>query len=626
VYHQVQQDAGPEGWRWESKELNAGMIANKIPHRFYRKYRRFQIYQVPKVSWVITPTVGHRAGEVWDQLLLQHYTDWEAIFLDDGAHLPGLAEQNAADPRFVLIPAAADSDSQVREALRRARGEYLALLHGWAALEPRLLARALRRLEPRPRTSLLTVGYQVPARDGSHHFRRAADTRLLDQRWGQLGLPVFALARRREWSKALSAGQSVGEAWKLVRHLAQADHLPDPLVGLPAPDPAGPLPHHLPPLQSERGRLMADLQQAGSIPRTVPVVARFALRKALGRRDATPSDLPLGEGQPRPGESRPRIRYIGWVGHENLGDEALLEAVRRLMPWAEIDPKGESGELLLLGGGTLINRSRYLSRLREQDSPRIERAVFGTGVANPEYWGKLREDPAGWADFLSTCCYVGVRGPISASLLRSWGYRGPLEVVGDPALALSPPQQVERHPDRVAVNLVRTDGERWGGDDRAVQATFAQLVKQLVAEGREVWMFSCFPGDDHPGLEIMRAAGVPDLPYLAGYRSLEESLRFLASCRLLVGERLHALVLAAACGTPFVGVEYRPKVRDFARSVGQEHLVVRSDQASGEALRALVARLEDDYQETAQGLADQVTGYRASLRTASATIREALGT
>ncbi|MGH8936379.1 MAG: hypothetical protein ACRDXD_08995 [Acidimicrobiia bacterium] len=73
-----------------------------------------------------------------------------------------------------------------------------------------------------------------------------------------------------------------------------------------------------------------------------------------------------------------------------------------------------------------------------------------------------------------------------------------------------------------------------------------------------------------------------------------------------------------------MAVEYRPKVRDFARSVGQEHLVVRSDQASGEGLRALVTRLEDDYRETAQGLADQVTGYRTSLRAATATIREAL--
>ncbi|MGA7227974.1 MAG: polysaccharide pyruvyl transferase family protein, partial [Acidimicrobiia bacterium] len=58
---------------------------------------------------------------------------------------------------------------------------------------------------------------------------------------------------------------------------------------------------------------------------------------------------------------------------------------------------------------------------------------------------------------------------------------------------------------------------------------------------------------------------------------------------LVVGERLHACVLAAASGRPFVGIEYRPKVADFADSVGMSEFVTRSDQLSGDRLVELAA-------------------------------------
>ncbi|NIS35767.1 MAG: polysaccharide pyruvyl transferase family protein, partial [Actinobacteria bacterium] len=85
--------------------------------------------------------------------------------------------------------------------------------------------------------------------------------------------------------------------------------------------------------------------------------------------------------------------------------------------------------------GTLINRSNYLEQLIERDSPRAERAVFGTGVANPGYWG-IVEPVDEWVRFLETCAYVGLRGPVSLETVRHWGYGGDAEVLGDPALAL----------------------------------------------------------------------------------------------------------------------------------------------------------------------------------------------
>ena len=88
---------------------------------------------------------------------------------------------------------------------------------------------------------------------------------------------------------------------------------------------------------------------------------------------------------------------------------------------------------------------------------------------------------------------------------------------------------------------------------------------------------SAFPADDRWLIEIMRRAGAMDSTYVPGYADLEDTMRWLGSAELVVGERLHASILAAACATPFVALEYRPKIRDFARSIGMEDQVVRTD-------------------------------------------------
>src|SRR5680860_115273 len=89
------------------------------------------------------------------------------------------------------------------------------------------------------------------------------------------------------------------------------------------------------------------------------------------------------------------------------------------------------------------------------------------------------------------------------------------------------------------------------------------------------------PDDDGPIIQIGRHAGHSDLPYLAAYDDLEAALSLMASADLVVAARLHAAVLAAAASTPFVALEYRPKVMDFARSVGFEDLTLRTDQMDG---------------------------------------------
>ena len=62
----------------------------------------------------------------------------------------------------------------------------------------------------------------------------------------------------------------------------------------------------------------------------------------------------------------------------------------------------------------------------------------------------------------------------------------------------------------------------------------------------------------------------------------------MASCELIVGQRLHALVLAAAAGVPGIMLEYQPKCRDFMESIECSERSFRTDHLSaGQLIEAL---------------------------------------
>jgi hypothetical protein len=310
---------------------------------------------------------------------------------------------------------------------------------------------------------------------------------------------------------------------------------------------------------------------------------------------------------------------VGWLGRENFGDEAMLKAVRELLPDAAVSHKAPNRRLLMLGGGTLINRLTYLRSLRQYDSPRIERAVFGSGVADPAYWG-LTEPTDQWIDFLDSCVYVGVRGPRSEALLREWGFEGELEILGDPGLSIAPALPVETETGLVVVSPAWTDGELWGGDDTAVFAALAGVVGSLRAAGRAVAYLSCSPGDDRHIMEIMKQSGSLDADHVAAYADHDAGVELLARAEVVVAERLHAAVIAAACDTPSVLIEYRPKIRDFARSVDQEDFVVRSDETSVERLNQMVTDVTAGGVQSRLGRA--VASYRAKQKLAAARLSD----
>jgi GT2 family glycosyltransferase len=598
IYHQTDADTagGAEG-RQRARELNRGLLASLVPQRFYRKAMPEPPPEVPKFSVIVHDIPGGAPVEIWRALSGQSLPDFEVLFLAPGAEHDPFAGAAEGERRIAFIP-------DLVTAIQASRGEYLLFINGHSAPGASMLQNVRKRLDERPALDALTFGVDTPEGE----YRRVEDLALLERHWGG-DLPLALAVRRRSVIRLLDTGSSPVEALAGLRVGDGWAHSTLTLVALPGV------------VRTERPQpFVFTRSQRRQLEEAARIGPGTALKTGLTllKRRVRP-ERPKPKRLRQPEERPPGIRYVGWVGKENLGDEAMLEATRRLLAWGEIETRGEARDLLLLGGGTLINRNQYLRWLLDRDSPRIERAVLGTGVADPTFWG-LTEDTDEWLRWLGTCAYVGVRGPRSAQTLVDWGFKGEVEVCGDTALAL----ELEGSYDGsgpIVVAPAWTNGELWGGSDQSIYQEMASAVSRWLEEGREVTLMSCHPSDDRPIISIQQMLGEKRTGYQPGYLDVPATVELIGSSSLVVGERLHACVIAAATNRPFVAIEYRPKVRDFAESVAMDDYVVRSDELRAGSLIELVNGLGG---QAPDEMTAAVATYRRRLASASRVIEAAV--
>ena len=95
------------------------------------------------------------------------------------------------------------------------------------------------------------------------------------------------------------------------------------------------------------------------------------------------------------------------------------------------------------------------------------------------------------------------------------------------------------------------------------------LVEGLARLGSRVVLVPMQPSQDVPLLEAVMANTRCDVGLLRDRLHPRELMAFLSSLDLVVGMRLHSLVLASVMGVPCVGLVYDPKVRGFLETVRQ---------------------------------------------------------
>jgi hypothetical protein len=346
--------------------------------------------------------------------------------------------------------------------------------------------------------------------------------------------------------------------------------------------------------------------------------------------------------------------YIGWVGFLNLGDEAMYELCCKRFPsihWALYETVAYSlqpgqfirrsrrdirhifrhvsdelthkrrlrsvvtnaihtlarltgDEVGMCGGGTFINRNADALNAYNSVRKRTGHPVptFGNGVAHPEFWSSKE---AGWVDrrkeWVATMAELplaGVRGPISKALLEDAGARN-VVVCGDPAVALHASYAGKTTSERVSGSLrvgINTGDcvERLWGRAEGVQSALAALAVWLAKSGHQVEIIPVWPKDVEACVDIARRAKLDQSVVSSVCWSREAFMSRIEQLDVMVCLKLHAGILAAAANVPFVSLEYQPKCRDFAASLGWEDFVIRTDALQPQILIDRVSKLIEE--------------------------------
>jgi Polysaccharide pyruvyl transferase len=324
-----------------------------------------------------------------------------------------------------------------------------------------------------------------------------------------------------------------------------------------------------------------------------------------------------------------RIAYLGWVGRGNMGDEALLEVARRSLPGMTVQPwpEGRLGSALtraprqfdaaLLGGGTLIGTDRFRSTFESiaRHQPHAPLLMVGAGVEDPELAaaGSGTEIAASldrWVPLLRRFERVTVRGPRSRMLLGERGVDA--EVVGDPALLLGRAIPFRAQEERVlGVNLLSW-GRVFGDDPGEVADTVAIVCRALIADGWRIRLIPMWSRDLDTHRRVQAELGAAAELFM-GFGDLEALIRALGACRVVLGAKLHALVLAAAAGVPSVALAYSPKCLDFQLSVDQGDLAFRTDALDAGALRDVIDEVDRAHADRRRRLTIGVGSLQAAL-------------
>ncbi len=291
-----------------------------------------------------------------------------------------------------------------------------------------------------------------------------------------------------------------------------------------------------------------------------------------------------------------RFLLSGYYGFDNLGDDALLQIIvsqlKTRFPHATIDvlsakpdatahelgviatPRWDQGDIreavsaadvVISGGGGLLQNATSLKSLlyyagivRTAIRSGKRTMVFAQSIGPLDFWGKqtVRE-------FCRGLQAATVRDKRSYDLFAPLVPGTPVERTADPVFLYEPPETVVDlsaaglgpESDPLVLVCVRKTAHQADG-----VAAIAAAVDRLAERHGARVAFLPFGGvpDAETSTEIIRKCR--SKPMLVTLDGLDAVAAAIARAKLVIGVRLHALILAARFGVPFLAIPYDPKV------------------------------------------------------------------
>lgn len=330
-----------------------------------------------------------------------------------------------------------------------------------------------------------------------------------------------------------------------------------------------------------------------------------------------------------------KIVLSGYYGFDNIGDEAvlfsILSALRKEIENVEItvlsnnpektkalygvnginrwDMKAvaktiKESDMLISGGGSLLQDVTsgktvpyYLAIVKIAQFYK-KKVVFysqGIGPVNKGYSRWLIKKVVNKVDG------IFVRDSASKKLLEEIGVRKPIGEALDPVLGIELPEGKDvSKGDKVVGIYIRP----WQDEahDKNLKASLVPGLIYLLEKGYKLCFIPMHYDQDceiakELAKEVKEAAkvnGQLDEKNLEGaikvvdkMLSIKEVLVYTASFDLVIGMRLHSLIMAAASKVPVMGLSYDPKVTEFMNEIDVPHCLSTANLTSESFIKEL---------------------------------------
>ncbi len=323
----------------------------------------------------------------------------------------------------------------------------------------------------------------------------------------------------------------------------------------------------------------------------------------------------------------------GYFGFENMGDEAVLfseiKMLREIRPSIEIEvlsntPEATSEEYLvksvnrwklsqviaalqradvfILGGGSLF-----------QDVSSLKSVVYYYGITQLALWlkkpvlflgqgfGPLNSSIA--QKLVKNICNnvkkIYLRDEGSLQLLQRIGVTTPMKITADSVFALAENNADKKKNKRVA--FVMRD---WKNRE-SYAVSIAKVADYLMAEGWTVEFIAFhLPEDEKIAKDIIEMMVKPAV-LREKINSVAVMEAALASYQLVIGMRLHALIMAANLHTPSIGISYDPKVDSLMGILQLPYFNCEKEHIEADLMMA-IAKMVENYDEIVARLALRV--------------------
>lgn len=213
---------------------------------------------------------------------------------------------------------------------------------------------------------------------------------------------------------------------------------------------------------------------------------------------------------------------------------------------------------------------------------------------------------------------VAVRDPKSKELLESIGVKKDIHVIADPAFFIEPPEEKETKHEGLQIGVTAVpyfNRIYWPTEDKEKYTHYIEgMAKNLDAilekfPSATINFFSTkHPYDTESTKDIQKAMQYKDRSSIQeeglqeGEKGMKhrEILEFLGEQDLIIGTRLHSVILALVAHKPVIAVSYHQKVKDVMDSNGCHDFVVpiESIHTDEEYFLRILEKMDENWEDT----------------------------